>query len=95
MSAVPAPLTATMQGALAQAMAYGGALYRHPGGFWTAYENYDVYSKAFGTPTVQALVTRGAMTYDKWQEGRNGKFPIKALATPPIKGAIEQEGGEA
>ena len=71
-------LSTTMQAAVTQARAYGGSLYRHPGGFWTAYERYDLQSKAFGTPTVEGLVSRGVMAYAEWKDGRSGKFPIRA-----------------
>jgi hypothetical protein len=72
-------LTQTMQAAAVHAQRHGGALVRHPGGFWYgAAQDLQRDSKHFGTPTVQALVSRGVAEYTEWQEGRNGKFPIRA-----------------
>lgn len=56
----------------------GGVLHRQPGGFWTDSANYSPYQRTFGTSTVQGLVRRGVAEYVEWQEGRSGKFPIKA-----------------
>jgi hypothetical protein len=70
-------LTPTMQAAVNHAQKHGGALVRWPGGFWYAVDQQGS-GYSFGTPTVQALVSRGVAEYTEWQEGRNGKFPIRA-----------------
>lgn len=53
-----------------------GSIYRHPGGFWghAAFKLHE----SFGTSTVEALVKRGVLEYVEWQEGRGGRFPIRA-----------------
>jgi hypothetical protein len=70
------PLSPTMLAAFEHAKAHGGAIVRYPGGFWYAADR--IGGKSFGTPTVEGLVSRGAATYTEWQEGRNGRFPIRA-----------------
>lgn len=61
----------------------GGHLIRYPGGFWMRPDlevgNHTwLQDTWFGTTTIQALVARGELEYTKWQEGRNGRFPIEA-----------------
>lgn len=72
-------LSATMRAALGYATKHGG-LERFPGGFWsrpglTQWDSLQYVS--FGTPTVQALVSRGLAEYIEWKDGRNGSFPIR------------------
>lgn len=75
----PKELSPTMKEAVEHARQHGGKLVRLPGGFWTA---PDAPIKPWwGTTTVQALVTRGAAAYTKYQEGANGKFPVEATIT--------------
>jgi hypothetical protein len=57
------------------------AIHRHPGGFW-AKENWTRLDGHFGTKTIEALVIRKILKYTAWQEGRNGKFPVKAEMIP-------------
>ena len=74
------PLSPTMQSALDYAAAHGGALVRLPGGFWRG-QSATQWSQGvpyFGATTVDALVTRGAMTYTEWRDSRNGRFPVRA-----------------
>jgi hypothetical protein len=74
-------LTATMQEAVDFASAHGGVLIRLPGGFWVrdGHTQWDGWQaqKTFGTPTVQALVSRGVAEYTQWADGRNGRFPVR------------------
>lgn len=69
-------LTGPMQACLAFSHAQGGSIHRHPGGYWGAVA-FKIY-ESFGTSTVEALVTRGELEYTEWQDGRNGRFPIRA-----------------
>jgi hypothetical protein len=68
-------LSPVMQQLIDSMRADGGTVARHPGGFW-----YPTAKGAtwYGTSTVEAIVARGAAEYSKWQEGRNGRFPIEA-----------------
>jgi len=59
-----------------------GALCRYPGGFWQAPGGYQRWAKHFGTPTVEALVTRGLAEYTEWRDGRNGRFPVRCELAP-------------
>jgi hypothetical protein len=69
-----------MQEAVNYVEAHGGELVRLPGGFWV--RNGAALSDChYGTPTVQALVSRGVATYSEWQEGRYGRFPIRMTLT--------------
>jgi hypothetical protein len=76
------PLTKTMQ-QLIEHMRHegGGFIYRHPGGFWSKAPGYFMRAQTFGTSSVEALVSRGIAEYVEWQEGRNGRFPVKAKLT--------------
>lgn len=68
-----------MQQAMLYALVNDGKLYHHLGGFW-AMENWRAGQHPwFGTSTVDALVSRGLMSYTKWQEGENERFPIAAI----------------
>ena len=58
-----------------------GKLVRFPGGFWAAIGWHAYAGPYFGTPTVQALVTRGVAEYTAWKDGRGGKFPIEVCVT--------------
>ena len=80
-------LTPTMQAALDFARAHDGKLTRHPGGFWCGptrggFSGRGIStapSRWFGTPTVEALVARGLMTYTAHQERKSGgTFPVEA-----------------
>ncbi|MDF2434757.1 MAG: hypothetical protein JWP44_4388 [Mucilaginibacter sp.] len=53
-----------------------GSVYRHPGGHWRRSKTWD--GDSFGASSVEALVKRGVAEYTDWQEGRNGRFPIRA-----------------
>lgn len=77
-----ADLSPTMQRAVDYAAKHGGVLARFPGGFWrestwSQWSTAQAYHHHFGTPTIEALVKRGAAEYTEWQEGRNGRFPVK------------------
>lgn len=77
---MPSPLSKTMREAVAFAREKGdGTLTRFPGGFWSI-GGFGLTSniKWFGTPTVEALVTRGVAEYTNWQVRGNGtRFPIE------------------
>ena len=79
-----AKLSKTMQQCVNSMRTHGGSIERHPGGYWRC-EPTGGFS--FGTSTVQGLVGRGVAAYTQWQEGRNGRFPIRAtlLTVPSIK----------
>lgn len=74
-------LSPTMEYALKLANEKGnGKLTRFPGGFWIASETWS--HPQFGTPTIEALVSRGKMTYTKWQQrDPRPAFPIEATVT--------------
>ena len=76
-------LTPTMQAAIEYARARGGVLVRWPGGFWMRVDADYAFDESFGTPTVQALVTRGLATYTDWKDGRRGRFPIRVELCRP------------
>lgn len=73
-------ISETMAKAIHFAQKCGGKLTRHPGGFWRddgpAMDRWG--GTWFGTPTVEALVKRGLMTYTQWKESGNSRFPIEA-----------------
>lgn len=73
-------LSKTMREALTYA-AYHGGLQRLPSGFWCKPDESQWHVNpmpvSFGTPTVQALVSRGLAEYTEWKDGRNGRFPIR------------------
>ena len=72
----PGPLTGVMIKCVKFMRAEAGCIYRHPGGYWGS-ANFKLY-ESFGTSTVEGLVRRGVAEYTEWQEGRNGRFPIRA-----------------
>ena len=79
-------LSQKMQQALSYAIKNGGSLRRYQGGYW-AMEHWRSHEWPwFGTSTVEALVSRGVMSYSEWMEGRNGRFPVAAVVvkTPNI-----------
>ena len=72
-----------MQQAMLYALANGGKLRRYRGGFW-AMENWrHAQFPWFGTSTVEALVSRGLMSYSEWRDGRKGRFPVAAVVSKP------------
>lgn len=82
-----AKLSATMAHLIAKAKEHGGELVRLQGGFWTydgcprrSHDGIPVWYA--GTTSVQALVTRKMLSYTEYQEGRSGRFPIRARLTP-------------
>lgn len=70
------PLSPTMLECLKSCRDWGGSIHRHPGGYWGA-AAFKLH-ETFGTSTVDGLVRRGELEYTEWQEGRNGRFPIRA-----------------
>lgn len=74
-------LSKTMQQAMLYAMVNGGKLRRYRGGFW-AMENWrHGQFPWFGTSTVEALVSRGLMSYSEWRDGRKGRFPVAVVVS--------------
>lgn len=73
-------LSPTMNHAVVLAMRNNGKITRFPGGFWIASDKWS--QPQFGTPTIQALVSRGVMKYTQWQEGKS-RFPIEATVIQP------------
>lgn len=72
------PLSDTMSALVDRMKECDNKIYRHPGGYW-AHKDFKYNNGPwFGTPTVQALISRGVAEYSNWQEGRNGRFPIEA-----------------
>jgi hypothetical protein len=72
-----------MQQAMLYALVNGGKLRRYRGGFW-AMENWRHGQLPwFGTSTVEALVSRGLMSYSEWRDGRKGRFPVAAVVSKP------------
>lgn len=74
-------LSPTMRHAITFALANGGKLVRHPGGFWSCaafvrYQNGGSHQH-FSTNTADAIVTRGAGEYTAWKDGKSGRFPIE------------------
>ena len=67
-------LSKTMREVFATVAANGGEIHRYPGGFWCVPSDR---SRTFGTTTIQALVSRGYLSYSKWHEGAT-RFPIAA-----------------
>jgi hypothetical protein len=74
-----------------------GAIHRHPGGFWAHAEWQQHSGPWHDTGTIQALVRRGVAEYSEWQQGRSGRFPIKAilLASPANPGPTPVVGESA
>lgn len=73
-------LSPTMRAALEFAKKHGGELIRSGGGYWGALPERKMGIQSivtYGTPTVQALVSRGLAEYTEWKDGRNGRFPIR------------------
>ncbi len=90
----PPELSKTMCEARDFAAANGGELIRLPGGFWCkpGASQWAPGSVYFATPTVMALVRRGVAEYTEWQQGRSGKFPIRAtLVAAAIRNQPEVE----
>ena len=75
------PLTATMVAAVDFATENDG-LVRMQGGFWTkrgaGWNGGAPDAEHFGTSTIQGCVSRGALEYTEWRDGRTGRFPIAA-----------------
>jgi hypothetical protein len=71
-------LSPTMQSAVDHARQHGGCLVRYPGGFWCRDGLMDHANPWWGTSTVQALVSRGVMTYTEWKETVRSRFPVRA-----------------
>lgn len=75
-------LSPRMLQCLAFVKAHGMSIYRHPGGFWTRADWKGPHSGEWFRPeTVEALVTRHMLFYDRWQDSRAGTFPIRATVT--------------
>lgn len=74
------PLSPTMLLCLEACRGWGGSIHRHPGGYWG--DSALRLHESFGTSTVDGLVKRGQLEYTQWQEGRNGRFPIRATIKP-------------
>lgn len=74
------PLSKTMLECLKSCRGWGGSIHRHPGGYWGA-SAFKLH-ESFGTSTIEGLVKRGELEYTEWQEGRNGRFPIRATIKP-------------
>lgn len=74
-------LTATMVACIDFAREHGG-LVRMQGGYWTkagaGWNGSTPDDEWFGTSTVHGCVTRGALEYSAYRDGRNGRFPIAA-----------------
>lgn len=73
-------LTKTMQHAITYAQHHGGILVRHPGGFWGEGRG----GIHFGTPTAEALVSRGIARYTLWRSGKRGLFPVELKIVDPL-----------
>jgi hypothetical protein len=74
-------LSATMAVAIADTLERGGKLVRYQGGYWSVpgiMWNGSAPVWYIGTSTVEALRTRGYLTYTEYQQGRRGDFPIAA-----------------
>jgi len=70
-----------MKQAMLYALVNGGKLCRYRGGFW-AMENWRKgQTPWFGASTVEALVSRGLMSYTEWRDGNKGRFPIAAVVS--------------
>lgn len=69
-------LSKTMRECVERMRANDGSIDRHPGGFWRSAPTGGYW---FGTSTVEALVARGVAEYTLWQDGRSGRFPIRAV----------------
>lgn len=85
-------LTVVMRDACQLAAQHGGKLQRAPGGFWAQPGWKGTNSgRWFGTPTIQALVSRGVAEYTDWQQrsSGNGRFPIEVTVNIPAS----DEGG--
>jgi hypothetical protein len=82
------PLSATMAIALREAIAHGGKLVRHQGGYWTV--PGAVMSASIGHPfdwwtgttTIDALVDRGRMKFTQYKQSCGTRFPIVAEVVP-------------
>jgi len=81
-----------MLDAMLYALNNNGKLYRYRGGFW-AKGNWTVGQYPwFGTITIQALVSRGLMSFTGWQKGRNGAYPISVDVSEPSDGEVQLSG---
>lgn len=88
-----APLSAAMVAALDEIQARGGRLVRYQGGYWStpAAECHGGRPAWYiGTPTVNALVSRGRLAFTEWHDPAKSLFPIAATLeaspdeTPPL-----------
>lgn len=81
-------LTRPMEIAMADIARIGGTVERKPGGYWVrpgvAWSSSTGWGLSIPTTTVQALVRRGKLAYTEHQEGRRGKFPIRAAIPPKV-----------
>lgn len=79
-------ISATMAIGLGYAHDHGGKLIRYVGGYWSwegVSRNHNGAPVEYvGTPTIEALVSRGRMKYTEWKAGRNGRFPIAVEIAP-------------
>lgn len=81
MTATDLPLSNTMASALLEIEHAGGTVIRKPGGYWvlpTATWTGNGWGQWWITGTIEGLVRRGKLAYVEHQEGKHGKFPIKA-----------------
>ena len=86
-------LSSTMERALSFASDNGGKIKRYPGGFW-GQNGLNTQQPWFGTPTIQALVSRGYFEYSDWTIGAT-RFPIEVSLVPdPRRRATETENRE-
>lgn len=87
------PLSHTMVAVLDMANAAGGKLVRYQGGYWAgadAGHPKDRHDGEYaGTPTIEALVARGAMIYTRWTTGRRGQFPTQAEVVVATIGKVK------
>jgi hypothetical protein len=68
-------LSNTMQRVFSRIRQAGGTAERMPGGFWYA----GGHLLPCGTKTIEALVARGVLVYDRWKENKHGRsFPVRA-----------------
>lgn len=75
-------LSPKMESAIKHMARHGNKMVRYPGGYW-ADENWHAWhGPCWGTPTIEAIVSRGYAAYSVWKDGRSGKFPIECTLTP-------------
>ena len=88
-------ISKSMQFALAFAVNNGGFLVRYQGGYWAQKDWKPHTWPWFKTVTIEALVSRGLMSYAEWKEGRNGRFPIVAVVCEPPNQVLQQTADHA